>query len=234
MEMTNAAAAAPNPAAFSPVAPRAEVARQVAEILFRLKVVRFVPNDPIRLTSGRLSPCYIDCRMLISFPEERAKIIGWMADQVRDCLGDQKDVAIAGGETAGIPYAAFVAAQLDQPMVYVRKKPKDFGRGKQIEGLLKANQPSVLIEDMATDAGSKINFIKAIRHGGGVIQDVFVVFFYNIFASALTTLSDNQFNLHYLCSWADLFNYAQENHLFPDDQLASVQRYLDSPDHWTA
>lgn len=219
---------------YRPIAPSAAVAAEVAEILFKLKVVQFTPQKPIRLTSGRLSPVYIDCRMLISFPTERARIMSLMAAQVQETIGQANDVVIAGGETAGIPYAALIAAQLDQPMIYVRKQPKDFGKGKQIEGLLKSGQTAVLIEDLATDGGSKVNFLKAIRYGGGIVSDVFVIFYYNIFQSALGVMTQNRFNMHYLCSWADLLAYASREQLLPADQLASVQRYLDAPDSWTA
>ncbi|MFN8819204.1 MAG: hypothetical protein ACK5WY_04370, partial [Holosporaceae bacterium] len=69
---------------YRPIAPSAAVAAEVAEILFKLKVVQFTPQKPIRLTSGRLSPVYIDCRMLISFPAERARIMSLMAAQVQE------------------------------------------------------------------------------------------------------------------------------------------------------
>ena len=50
-------------------------------------------------------------------------------------IGREKIDAVAGGETAGIPFAAWVADRLHLPMQYVRKKAKGFGRGAQIEGL---------------------------------------------------------------------------------------------------
>src|SRR3546814_16892712 len=73
---------------------------------------------------------------------------------------------IAGGETAGIPFAAWIAERLGLPMLYVRKKPKGFGRDAQIEGAFREGSRVLLVEDLATDGGSKLNFVDAIRRAG--------------------------------------------------------------------
>jgi orotate phosphoribosyltransferase len=67
------------------------------------------------------------------------------------------------------------------PMQYVHKKPKGFGRGAQIEGLLVPGQRVLLVEDLATDGKSKVNFIQALRDAGGVCDHCFVIFFYDIY-----------------------------------------------------
>ena len=61
-------------------------------------------------------------------------------------------------------------------MVYIRKKPKEFGGNKQIEGYYKNNQKAILIEDLATDGGSKIVFVEALRKANLNISDIFVIF----------------------------------------------------------
>ena len=48
-------------------------------------------------------------------------------------IGFENIDSIAGGETAGIPFAAWIADRLMLPMQYVRKR-KGFGRNAQIEG----------------------------------------------------------------------------------------------------
>ena len=42
--------------------------------------------------------------------------------------------AIAGAETAGIPWACWLADQLDLPLRYVRKSALGIGRNAQVEG----------------------------------------------------------------------------------------------------
>ena len=77
-------------------------------------------------------------------------------------LNLKKIDCIAGGETAGIPYASWISEKLNKPMIYIRKKPKGFGKLSQIEGELKKNSRVLLIEDLSTDGKSKINFCNAI------------------------------------------------------------------------
>ena len=145
----------------------AEAARTTARILLEIEAVHFRPRQPFTLTSGRASPVYIDCRKIISFPRARTKIIDLAVELIEREIGFESLDAVAGGETAGIPFAAWIADRLSLPMLYVRKKPKGFGRGAQIEGAMKPGCRCLLVEDLATDGGSKVNFVNAIRDGRG-------------------------------------------------------------------
>ena len=145
---------------------------------YPLENIQFSFENPFTLTSGHKSPVYIDCRRIISYTKERNKILDF-AEQylIKNKLSFE---ILAGGETAGIPYAAFLAERLQKPMIYIRKKPKEFGINQQIEGDFTVNQKAILIEDLATDGSSKIIFINALRKGGLEVSDIFVVFYYDI------------------------------------------------------
>ena len=134
---------------------------KVAEILINIESVKFSFDNPFTLTSGLESPVYVDCRKIISFVNERQTIINYGIEYFKENNLDF-DI-LAGGETAGIPYSAFFSQLLKKPMIYIRKKPKGFGQNQQIEGYFKEKQKTILIEDLATDGGSKIIFIEAIR-----------------------------------------------------------------------
>jgi len=115
--------------------PDAEMARLTARMLLEVGAVHFRADEPYRLTSGLASPVYIDCRKLISYPRIRAALMDFACAKVlRDAGFDAFD-AVAGGETAGIPFAAWIAERLGLPMLYVRKKPKGFDRDAQIEAM---------------------------------------------------------------------------------------------------
>ncbi|MBL8708629.1 MAG: orotate phosphoribosyltransferase, partial [Rhodospirillaceae bacterium] len=157
----------------------------VARILLEIAAVHFRPDEPFTLTSGRKSPVYIDCRKIIAFPRARAKVTALAADLVEREIGFESLDAVAGGETAGIPYAAWLADRLGLPMAYIRKKPKGFGRGAQIEGDLQPGARTLLVEDLATDGGSKVNFINAIRQAECTVAHALVVFHYGIFPQSL-------------------------------------------------
>ena len=132
--------------------------QEAAKYLIDIKAVNFRPNEPYKLTAGWASPVYVDCRKLIAFLEERRAIIQLGVDMLSRDIAEEPDF-VAGGETAGIPYAAWISEALSRPMLYVRKKPKGFGRNAQIEGAMTEGSHVLLVEDLATDGGSKINFI---------------------------------------------------------------------------
>ena len=150
--------------------------KKIAKMLLDIGCVNINFKKPFMLTSGKLSPVYVDCRKLISFPKEREIIINEMIKQIKQKY--KKNIYVAGGETAGIPYAALISQKVKEPMIYIRKQPKGFGKGKLIEGEFKRKSNSILIEDMATDAGSKLHFVKALRANKLIINDIYVAFFY--------------------------------------------------------
>jgi orotate phosphoribosyltransferase len=83
-------------------------------------------------------------------------------------VGFETIEAVAGGETAGIPFAAWIAERLSLPMAYVRKQPKGFGRNARIEGDVPVGKRTLLVEDLTTDGGSKIQFATALREAGAL------------------------------------------------------------------
>ena len=146
--------------------PAEEIARLTARMLLEVEAVHFNADEPFTLSSGLPSPTSIDCRKLISFPRVRATLMDFMAVTVMRNAGFEAFTNIAGGETAGIPFAAMVADRMALPMTYVRKKPKGHGRGARIEGVMGDGDKVLLVEDLTTDGGSKISFVDAIRETG--------------------------------------------------------------------
>ena len=148
-------------------------------------------------------------------------------------IGRDKIDAVAGGETAGIPFAAWVADRLHVPMQYVRKKPKGFGRGAQIEGQLIPGQRVLLVEDLATDGKSKVNFIKALRDADGKCDHCFVLFFYDIYPQGKKILGDLGVTLHALTTWRDVLTVAKARNTFEPKMLAEVEKFIGDPAGWS-
>ena len=208
-------------------------ARATADILLDIGAVHINAGQPFTLTSCKESPVYIDVRKLIAYLNERRAVTD-MAAQLLTQICDLDNVDyIAGGETAGIAYAAFLSEALSKPMLYVRKKPKGFGRGAQIEGDLRKGAKVLLVEDLTTDGGSKIVFADALRDAGGVVADVFSVFFYGIYPQSEKILADAGLRLHYLATWADVLAAARGRQRFAGAALDTVEEYLKDPDGWS-
>ncbi|KPA22994.1 Orotate phosphoribosyltransferase [Shimia sp. SK013] len=217
------------PTAFPP---KEEIARLTARMLLEIGAVNFNTDEPYTLASGLPSPSYIDCRKLISFPRIRATLMDFMTVTVMRDAGFEAFDNIAGGETAGIPFAALVAERMALPMTYVRKKPKGYGKNARIEGAMSEGERVLLVEDLTTDGGSKLSFVDAIRETGATCGDTAVIFYYDIFPETEKTLGDHGVALHYLCTWWDVLAEAKTQGVFSAETLAEVETFLKNPRAW--
>jgi orotate phosphoribosyltransferase len=215
-------------------ADRAVIAEITARMLLEVKAVLFYEAKPFIFTSGWASPVYIDCRKLIFYPRIRSQLVDFATVTLAREAGFEQFDVVAGGETAGIPYAAWIAERLGLPMQYVRKKPKGFGRNAQIEGDVRAGARTLLVEDLTTDGRSKINFCKALREAGAIVEHVFVNFYYDIFPEAKQTLADLNVRLHHLATWWDVLAVVKKGRYLEGAQLAEVERFLHEPAKWSA
>ncbi|MFD1343488.1 orotate phosphoribosyltransferase [Litorisediminicola beolgyonensis] len=211
-----------------------EIARLSAGMLLEIGAVHFNATDPFTLASGLPSPTYIDCRKLISYPRIRSTLMDFLTVTVMRRAGFEAFDNIAGGETAGIPFAALVAERMGLPMTYVRKKPKGYGRNARIEGAMSEGQRVLLVEDLTTDGGSKLSFVDAIRETGATCGHTAVIFYYGIFPETEKTLGDHGVALHHLCTWRDVLAVARERGAFDQATLSEVESFLDDPRAWQA
>jgi len=197
-------------------------------------------KQPFKLASGRLSPVYVDCRRLISFPKLREQITAQFAQITKRQIGLKNIDVIAGGETAGIPFAAFLAQKLKKPMIYVRKEPKGHGLtsagSRQIEGVLKDKQKVLLVEDLITDGGSKLVFKQGIEVAGGILKHCLCVFEYACekanLKEAREKLSSHGITLHSLVTWDDLLDIALAQKYFTQKEYTQVLNFLKDPAGW--
>ena len=209
-----------------------EIARLTAKMLLETKAVHFNADEPFVLASGKPSPTYIDCRKLISFPRIRSTLMDFLTVTVMRNAGFEAFDNVAGGETAGIPFGAWVAERMALPMTYVRKKPKGYGRNARIEGDMSEGQRVLLVEDLTTDGGSKISFVDAIRETGATCAHTAVIFYYGIFPQTEKTLGDHGVTLHHLCTWWDVMAEARAQGAFDSKTLLEVEIFLKSPEEW--
>jgi orotate phosphoribosyltransferase len=210
------------------------MAELMAGMLWEIKAVHFRADQPYKLSSGMMSPVYIDCRKLISYPRIRSAVMDFAAATILSEAGFEQFDCVAGGETAGIPFAAFLAERLSLPMIYVRKAPKGHGRNAQIEGEMKDGARVLVIEDLTTAGGSMFTFIDAIRAAGGVVDHGMALFYYGIFAEARTRFGNGKIKLHHIATWREVLQVARERSLFDADTLNSVEAFLDNPLEWSA
>ena len=209
------------------------IAEITAKMLIEVEAVRFRADEPFKFTSGWASPVYIDCRKLISYPRVRSTLMDFGASVILREAGFESIDCVAGGETAGIPFAAWLSDRLMLPMQYVRKKAKGFGRDAQIEGDFKEGSKVLLVEDLSTDGRSKVTFAEALRRAGANVTHTFVLFEYGIFPNSQKTLADAGLEMISLANWWDILNVCKKENYFDTKSLGEVEKFLNNPVEWS-
>ncbi|PJO42779.1 orotate phosphoribosyltransferase [Lysinibacillus xylanilyticus] len=151
---------------------------EIAHAMLKVGAVELNPTELFTWASGIKSPIYCDTRLTISDPVIRKQLANGLGSLIKENFGTTE--IVAGTATAGIPHAAWVSDILDLPMVYVRSKAKEHGRGNQIEGKYAAGQKVVVVEDIVSTGGSSITAVEALRAAGCEVLGVVCVYTYNL------------------------------------------------------
>lgn len=196
--------------------------------LWELGAVKTNLVQPFRLVSGNFSPIYVNCRELISSPSF-VDIFVAFTRQAIERLNIEAGV-VAGGETAGIPFASFVAHAMGRPMIYVRKQPKEHGIANLIEGLLPSRSSVLLIEDLITDARSKLAFVRAIEAAGSEVKTVLVVI--DRLQGGQQALESEGIRLISATDIDVTLHVGRQAGLLSDDDFGVIKEYQCSPENW--
>ena len=141
---------------------------QFALSLYEIGAVRL---GQFKLHSGRVSPIYLDLRMLVSHPETLR-----MATAVyTTILADLEYDLLAAAPMAGLPLGTALCLALNQPLIYPRKTAKSYGTGKGIEGAYQIGETAVIIDDLITSGDSVLQAIAALKAGGLQVNDAVVL-----------------------------------------------------------
>lgn len=205
-----------------------KTSQEVASILLRIGSVLFRPKQPFRFDSGILSPVYVDNRYLIAYPKERKLIIRKFL-KIINKIG-RPDI-IAGLATAGIPYASWIAKELNLPMIYVRSIPKDHGKGNQVEGYLKQGQKVLLVEDLISTAGTSVRAAQAVRKLGGIVDSEIAIYTHDL-KESVDNLQRAKINLHYLTDTHEVAKIAHEQGYLNSEQVDIILDWTKNPKSW--
>jgi orotate phosphoribosyltransferase len=207
----------------------ARLMKAIAADLLKIQAVSLSPQQPFTWASGIKSPIYCDNRLTISYPKVRRQIATGLADLIKNKFPDVE--VIAGTATAGIPHAAWIAELLDLPMVYVRSKPKDHGQGRQIEGVLKPGQKTVLIDDLISTGGSVLQAVAAAQKEGAEVIGVAGIFSYQL-AAADQNFAQAKLPFITLTNYSELIEVAQNQQEITDKDLKLLQAWRQDPTNW--
>ncbi|WP_271003501.1 orotate phosphoribosyltransferase [Listeria seeligeri] len=203
--------------------------KQVAEQLLEIKAVFLKPNDPFTWASGIKSPIYCDNRLTLGFPKVRQFIAAALAEKIKEDFGDV-DV-IAGTATAGIPHAAWVSDLLDLPMVYVRSKAKEHGKGNQIEGPIFKGQKVVVIEDLISTGGSSLKAVEALEQAGAEVLGIAAIFTYGL-DKGKKLLAEANTKLVTLTNYDELIEVALTKNYVSKEDMQTLKEWKQNPETW--
>lgn len=195
------------------------VQHDVAKGMLEAGAVELRPNDLFTWASGIKSPIYCDTRLTISYPTVRTTIAKGLAELIQEKFPACE--VVAGTATAGIPHAAWVADILEQPMVYVRSKPKEHGRGKQTEGKFKEGAKVVVIEDIVSTGGSSINAVEALNREGAEVLGVVSVYSY-LLPAAIENFEKAGVPYYSLSNFEALVEAAEETGAIKTDDIPGL------------
>lgn len=200
----------------------------IAGILLKVNAVSLNPKNPYTWASGIRSPIYCDNRLLLSHPKEWEKIIDSFVETIKK-YSIQFDV-IAGVATSGIPHAAYIAAKLKKPMVYVRTEEKKHGKKRQIEGKLEKGQKAVVIEDLISTGGSSIAVVDALKKEGVEVTACIAIFTYG-FEKAGKNFA-GKCPLYTLTDFSTLLKAAEKEGKITNEEKNICLEFSSDPENW--
>ena len=201
----------------------------IARILLKIGAVTLSPSRPYTWASGIRSPIYCDNRLLLSYPQERQKIINGFLKIARD--QKFRFDGVAGIATAGIPHAAFIADRLKKPLIYVRASQKGHGKQNQIEGCLKKGSRWLVIEDLVSTGGSSLKAVQAIKKAGGKVVACVAIFTYG-FKEAEDQFRKARCPLLTLTDFSTLLKEARRQKKITPREEGLLLRFQKNPHNW--
>ena len=191
------------------------VERDLSELLYRIGAVRF---GEFTLKDGRVSPFYLDLRILVSHPDVLARVARAMTQRAEPLRYDR----LAGIPYAGLPIAVAMSLIGGRPLVYPRKEKKEYGTRQQVEGEFQPGERALVIDDVITSDGAKIEAVAPLKEAGLLVEDVLVVIDREDRGAA--TLAEAGLRLHSVLKVRDLFAHLRQGGVVTG---GDVQRALD-------
>jgi orotate phosphoribosyltransferase len=194
---------------------------EVCKILNKIGSLQF---GTFKLTSGKMSPYYIDLRIIPSFPDVFQKVCSFYTNFIKEKIGVEKFNRVAGIPVAGIPFASLIAYNLRKPFLYVRKGVRLHGRQRRIEGVLNPGDYVLLIDDLITTGLSLRRAAKAITAEGGIVKDVVVLL--DRQEGGGEKLEKSGIRLHALLNISEVARMLYEIGAIDDEQLKTIQKQI--------
>lgn len=212
---------------------RQKIAQDTATILLKIGAVSFRFDPPFTFTSGLKSPIYLDNRIIMSYPVERRAIVGLYVEMIKEQVGLEKIDCISATATAAIPQGAWIAGELDLPMVFVRPTTKSYGKENKLEGYLKKGSKVLIVEDHISTAVSIVGNAETIREQGGVVVACVAATTYETSLS-IQNLEKHMIPAYSLTTGRVIVAEACAKNIITESQKNQIDAWFLDPAKWTA
>lgn len=199
----------------------------ISEALLETNAVQLNVKNPFTFVSGIKSPIYCDNRYIIGFPKYRKIIVNAFIDILKNKDFD----IIAGTATAGIPWASFIANELDKPLCYIRAEKKEHGKGKQIEGAECKGKKLILIEDLISTGLSSIKAFEAAKEEGAIGLEIISIFSYE-FEKASKNFENAKIKFSSLSDFSTLIKIAKDKKFISEEDFQIAVEWNKNPEEW--
>jgi len=194
---------------------------ELAKILHKIDALKF---GLFKLTSGKVSPYYIDLRIVPSFPDAFRQICDFYGESITSQIGLKNFDRIAGVPIAGIPFASQIAYNLKKPFLYVRKGVRLHGRQRRVEGILVSGDRVLLIDDLVTTGLTMKKAAAAVTAEGGIVKETVALL--DREEGGKEKLAKNGIQLHALLKISEVANTLYEIGAIDEENLKTILKQI--------
>lgn len=189
-----------------------------------LKNINALEFGTFKLSSGRVTPYYVDLRLIPSFPDAFHKVSDFCVKLIRRDIGIEGFDRIAGIPSAGMPFASVVAYHLRKPFLYTRQQIRLRGRERKVEGILMPGERVLLLDDLVTTGLNLKKAAATIRSEGGVVEDAFVLL--DREEGGRERLAEDNIELHCLLGMSEASKRLYEMDALTEEDLKIITRQI--------